>query len=72
MTVLALQKLPKDDVPPKEIWGHGEKLIEWLERVERKQSKPDEEEIEEPPEGHELVRNELVEELIGKVKNRGE
>lgn len=72
LTVLSLLKLPKDDVPPKEIWGHSERLIDWLNALEAKHARPDGHESiddnDETPDGTMFQRNELVDELLGRNK----
>ena len=70
MTVISLQKLPKDDVPPKQIWGHSEKLMEWLEALERKQNMKAGEEAIDEPEDRDMARNELVDEALGRNKRK--
>ena len=66
LVVLGYMELPKDEVPPEEIWGHDERLQEWFKAVEKarqsgeKMPSQDEEEI-----PANWLGNELTKDLIG-------
>lgn len=66
LTALGMLELPEEDQPPEEIWHHGERLDKWFEGVKQRRKNPGMAPIEDLDDEPGMVRNELVDELLGR------